>query len=264
MSYAGGIYGFDRWQVTGGGQVQISDNGVIITGVGLYGGFQEFIENWGNFKGKTVTLSFLISGGTAIGNGAYVDILTGESEYTNNVTEAGVASLTVSLPQDITKLQCALITSPNSGYDLTVIAAKLELGSKQTLAHQEGEKWVLNEIPNYAEQLARCQRYLLDITPSIEYNESYVGICGENYASFCISTPVSMRTTPVFVGDPSQIQIGVDYAIYPTPTSVRVITYGKNYVNIRCTLPDETAKGGMTCDFRSRSRTTKFLLSAEL
>lgn len=160
-SYTGGIYGFDRWQVTGGGQVQISDNGVIVTGISTYGGFQEYIENWGNFKGETVTLSFLISGGTAIGNGAYVDILTGESEYAKNVTEAGVASLTVSLPQDITKLLCALITSSNSGYDLTVIAAKLELGPVQTLAHQDAEgNWVLNDPPpNFQQELAKCQRY---------------------------------------------------------------------------------------------------------
>ena len=42
----------------------------------------------------------------------------------------------------------------------TLIAAKLELGSQQTLAHQDADgNWVLNEIPDYGEQLARCQRY---------------------------------------------------------------------------------------------------------
>ena len=41
----------------------------------------------------------------------------------------------------------------------TVLAAKLELGADQTLAHQENGKQVLNEIPAYGEQLARCQRY---------------------------------------------------------------------------------------------------------
>ena len=39
-------------------------------------------------------------------------------------------------------------------------AIKLELGSQQTLAHQDADgNWVLNEIPGYGEQLARCQRY---------------------------------------------------------------------------------------------------------
>lgn len=41
----------------------------------------------------------------------------------------------------------------------TLIAVKLELGSTQTLAHREGDKWILNEVPDYGEQLRRCQRY---------------------------------------------------------------------------------------------------------
>ena len=41
-----------------------------------------------------------------------------------------------------------------------LLAAKLELGSQQTLAHQDADgNWSLNEIPDYGEQLARCQRY---------------------------------------------------------------------------------------------------------
>ena len=38
-------------------------------------------------------------------------------------------------------------------------AAKVELGSQQTLAHQENGNWVLNEIPDYGEQLRRCLRH---------------------------------------------------------------------------------------------------------
>ena len=42
----------------------------------------------------------------------------------------------------------------------TLNAWKLELGDQQTLAHKDADgNWVLNEIPNYGEQLARCQRY---------------------------------------------------------------------------------------------------------
>lgn len=41
-----------------------------------------------------------------------------------------------------------------------IVALKLERGSKQTLAHQdESGNWVLNEIPDYGEQLLKCQRY---------------------------------------------------------------------------------------------------------
>ena len=46
----------------------------------------------------------------------------------------------------------------NSSYKL--VAIKLEVGDTQTLAHQnEYGEWVLNEIPDYAEELWKCQRY---------------------------------------------------------------------------------------------------------
>lgn len=41
-----------------------------------------------------------------------------------------------------------------------LIAGKLELGSGQTLAYQNEEgNWQLFETPDYAEELAKCQRY---------------------------------------------------------------------------------------------------------
>lgn len=47
--------------------------------------------------------------------------------------------------------------------NVTIVATKLELGSGQTLAHNEGTEenpvWVLNEIPNFSDELARCKYY---------------------------------------------------------------------------------------------------------
>lgn len=48
----------------------------------------------------------------------------------------------------------------NPGFTHSSVAIKLELGAHQTLAHLEGENtWVLNEIPDYGEELRKCQRY---------------------------------------------------------------------------------------------------------
>lgn len=52
----------------------------------------------------------------------------------------------------------AINTQPK-GTPLTIVAIKLELGDKQTLAHKEGDTWVLNEMPDYCTELLRCQRY---------------------------------------------------------------------------------------------------------
>lgn len=55
--------------------------------------------------------------------------------------------------------------------DSTITAVKLELGTEQTLCHNEGTDanpvWVLNEIPNYEEELIKCQTSTAD--PSDTY-----------------------------------------------------------------------------------------------
>lgn len=43
--------------------------------------------------------------------------------------------------------------------DINIIAAKLEFGDQQTLAHKEGDTWVLNDPPNYDLQYALCSQY---------------------------------------------------------------------------------------------------------
>lgn len=44
--------------------------------------------------------------------------------------------------------------------DAEILACKFEAGNVQTLAHQDlNGNWVLNEIPNYAEELLKCRQY---------------------------------------------------------------------------------------------------------
>ena len=78
----------------------------------------------------------------------------------------------------------------------TWLAAKLELGTQQTLAHQENGVWVLNEIPNYGEQLRRCRRYLRPAGYNfIVSNNS----AGNWYGSTPFSNSEPMRAVPVIV-----------------------------------------------------------------
>ena len=76
-----------------------------------------------------------------------------------------------------------------------LVAIKLELGDQQTLAHQDDSgNWVLNEIPNYGEQLARCQRYYYRDTlrpPGMDA----AGVYG-NQNRAVLSFPQTMRTIP--------------------------------------------------------------------
>ena len=72
-----------------------------------------------------------------------------------------------------------------------LLAAKLESSPTQTLAHKEGDAWVLNEIPNYAEELAKCQRYffhnVMRRVPCTWMNTNIV---------VDVPAPVTMRANP--------------------------------------------------------------------
>lgn len=84
----------------------------------------------------------------------------------------------------------------------TWLAAKLELGSQQTLAHQENGVWVLNEIPNYGEQLRRCQRYCFVWGYGAKKTSCLAVMqCVRPGVLFgLIPTPVTMRNNPVVTG----------------------------------------------------------------
>lgn len=78
----------------------------------------------------------------------------------------------------------------------TWLAAKLELGSQQTLAHQENGVWVLNEIPNYGEQLRRCQRYLRPAGYNFIVSKNSAG---NWYGSSTFGNSEPMMAVPVIV-----------------------------------------------------------------
>jgi len=79
--------------------------------------------------------------------------------------------------------------------DNTIVAAKLELGPFQTLAHKEGSKWVLNDPPpDYATELAKCQRYFYKTQGAFEYRGIAINQWYMNNGT--IELPVSMRIKP--------------------------------------------------------------------
>lgn len=66
---------------------------------------------------------------------------------------------TWTVPDDWSSNQNSLYILVRHTDPVTIKAVKLELGPVQTLAHKEGDTWVLNEIPNYAEQYAICEQF---------------------------------------------------------------------------------------------------------
>lgn len=159
-SYIGAVYGIDRWSITSGSSSKVeipsSNDGIIFTNTSNTNRFAQKLPP--SVIGKTVTLSALC---TPINNARYAVVIptTGGGSSTTTYTTDSLASVTFDVPAAATSLS-AQIRLESSATSVKIHAMKLELGSEQTLAHKEGNNWVLNEIPDYGEELAKCQRYL--------------------------------------------------------------------------------------------------------
>lgn len=182
-SYSGvpnGSYVPDRWIIT-------SSNGHIISNLikaTSYGGIKnsngpncritQRLENAAQYNGMTLTLSVLKNTGLH----TFTKVVSGWADTTDIF--AGFSAATAWL---------------NAGE--TIIAVKLEIGPTQTLAHREGDKWVLNEIPDYGEQLRRCQRYFVRLGFADQYCTVGLGLARDgNYISIPLTVPEDLRTLP--------------------------------------------------------------------
>ena len=85
-----------------------------------------------------------------------------------------------------------------SGTALSVYAAKMELGTQQTLAHQEDGVWVLNEIPDYGEQLRRCQRYFITLNKTGSYNSSMLYGFNTGGNTIALQIPCAIRDASAY------------------------------------------------------------------
>lgn len=144
----------------------------------------------------------LVSGSVTIGsngitlNGTIVQILetaVGTDVTASALTTEGIVNASYDSSSKTFSLH---------GTGQTFVAAKLELGDRQTLAHQNaGGNWVLNEIPNQAEELAKCQRffYAFDFSDWSSVGMYYgYGINDSMIDLYNLVFPVTMRVKPSY------------------------------------------------------------------
>ncbi|MFR7450149.1 MAG: hypothetical protein ACLUT5_12745 [Butyricicoccus sp.] len=195
--YTGGGYTIDRWRAGYDGTftVNVSDTGVsLVSGNdGSYKNFSESIETSKLIVGRTYTFSFL-----AEDNGGVHQIYI--SDY-GSVFDGDKGLYTITFVAKETTRNQDFGIQTNIGKTCIPLAAKLELGDTQTLAHKENGVWVLNEIPDFGEQLRRCQRYSLYFEGGVAYGWTY----STNTVNVFIPTPVTMRAVPSLVLDDKHI-----------------------------------------------------------
>lgn len=206
MEYTGNGYSVDRWGILNNVTATLQNASLNIAYTESEWNLYTFLDNV-LMPGTTYTLSCLYK---ASGNPIRLICTWGINKFFYNEQapisdDWTLAEITGTIPADATIDENEIVVqSLGSGAgNFSLKAIKLELGPTQTLAHQENGVWVLNEVPNYGEQLRRCWRYYI--------NSSTFGV-GEAAAQRCpiwpikstsihycsgAQFPVVMRTTPV-------------------------------------------------------------------
>ena len=147
------LFTIDRCFVHGGTSFTISALGISSsTNKCIYQHLNMSIDY---ITGKTVTLSALTDKSLISVTGFVNKTIAGEI-YLEFNSDEGYLVLQDSL-RFYPNLEVGIASNPDS--PIVLKAVKLELGDTQTLAHEENGTWVLNEIPNYAEQMAICSQY---------------------------------------------------------------------------------------------------------
>lgn len=163
----------DNWYFVGGGS-QLGDGVFPINqrGQTIYNGAGYGIDRW-IYGEQTINNdeNVTVSGTMYQRIAAYTAILDGVTTFSalttsGLITASGIARNGYSATQGNgvgydSNMNIIYVAVTNC----TVIAVKLELGSEQTLAHQENGVWVLNEIPDYGEELRKCYRYFYRCKP---------------------------------------------------------------------------------------------------
>lgn len=152
-----------------------------------------FLDRW-----KLVSGSVTISADGITLNGTMQQVLETAPVGTVTVsalTQAGVGEV---VPTYDSASKTVTVTADGK----KLVAVKLEMGPQQTLAHQEDGVWVLNEIPDYGEELTKCMRYLQVLAAPYDTSGNGVAI---GYAN---------NTVDLWV----PIPLAVPMRISPTPT----------------------------------------------
>lgn len=154
--YTGNGYTVDRWctDINNGGAVLVGSNGITLTAQNMYWGQRLAREVVASLAGKTVTASVLMSD-----NNFFWGTVT-ISWQLNVIQTFFDTHLIRFYINQMSNEPIAQFEFSTNAANVSILAAKLELGPTQTLAHQDSAgNWVLNEVPKDGDELLECQRY---------------------------------------------------------------------------------------------------------
>ena len=194
--YTSAGYAIDRWKLSNG-KLTLSTTGATALLINTDSAYRrnvlfQLIERCSNFVGKTLTFSVLV---TDLNGKMTASVYENGSKSTyngNGILSDGLSTVTFTIPATAAPTEFRVHFLLSASGSCRPIAAKLELGAQQTLAHQDADgNWVLNDPPpDYQKELEKCQYYY---KPK---NDNWISACvmGNGYVQLRI--PGRMRIVP--------------------------------------------------------------------
>lgn len=215
----------DRWKLTAAGRFGVSTNiawriGSSAAGTTLKQILETNISDVATLSVFVPWISGTLKLRAQTSTGTYIGI---------DITSPGVYAYKVPAGYSIS----AFTLIADAGNFADVLAVKLELGLVQTLARQVAGVWTLNELPDYGEQLARCQRFFARF-PLINTGRYGLGMA-HSASQIVVNMPLStaMRVLPtVSCSDISLLKLFSATAEL-VPSAISVYTKSNNFVAVR-------------------------------
>ena len=157
----------------------------------IYGtSMHQIIDNLAKYEGRKATLSAVINGELRSGTGTIGK---------NSITIPGAGTIGNAALSWDENLQAYKVSIYATTRNVIFEAVKLELGDRQTLAHQDASgSWMLNEIPDKGMELFRCQRYMILFGAWRRVRATRIE---PDVVHFDVPVSQQMRITPSFVNN---------------------------------------------------------------
>lgn len=225
-SYSTFGHSIDRWRITTGGTLTVNSDSIRFDG-GASTNYTEIRQYFSQaLQPGTYTWSMLAKINSVSGT-VWMGLRDSSNIVQHNITISSATSGYALFTKTFT------LTSKASGWSLSLVtsnattdtinadikAFKLELGDTQTLAHQENGAWVLNEVPCYSEELAKCHRYFYRWhSPTNAYGWAFVGVLNSATQGRGI-----LPTPTMAIGQPKSVSISGSWVV-ETPDDAHTVT----------------------------------------
>jgi len=222
----------DRWRTGISVSVELTENGLKISRDGETGtSILQRLEHDRIPLDTVVTYSQLLANGTLLTATGKTPKEIPSTGYAQTILIDASNSLAL-LENGVWQITCGCITDKTSK---TVVAVKFELGPFQTLAHREGNKWVLNDpSPDYTSELFKCKRYQRVFNyNSPGYGVFYGHTTSATTANVFLPVDVPMRANPAISDTDGSNWICTVDGQTITPKSIAPWFASRNAIGIR-------------------------------